>query len=134
MGHAIVTGSGSIRGLTLIELLLALFILSLLASLAFPIVTGGIHRAKESALKEDLYTMRKAIDNYYADTKTYPVELDELVKKRYMRSVPDDPFTNSRETWRFSWSEEVAGDKKGINDIHSGSDAVDDDGVAYADW
>lgn len=134
MEPAIVTGSASMRGLTLIEMLLALFILTLLASLAFPIVTGGIHRAKESALKEDLYTMRKAIDSYYADTKTYPVELDELVKKRYMRSVPADPFTNSRETWRLSWSDEVDGDKKGINDIHSGADAMDDDGVAYAEW
>lgn len=134
MEHVIVTGKAAFRGLTLIELLLALFILSLLASLAFPIVTGGIHRAKESALKEDLYTMRKAIDNYYADTKTYPAELEELVRKRYLRFVPVDPFTDSRETWTLIWSEEGEGEKKGINDIHSGSDAVDENGVAYAEW
>lgn len=134
MEHAIVTGRAAFRGLTLIELLLTLFILSLLASLAFPIVTGGIHRAKESALKEDLYTVRKAIDHYYADTKTYPADLEELVEKRYLRSIPDDPFTDSRETWGLIWSEEVEGDKKGINDIRSGSDAVDENGVAYAEW
>ena len=134
MGHAIVTGKAAIRGHTLIELLLALFILALLAGLVAPMVTGGIQRAKESALKEDLYRMRKAIDDYYADTNAYPVELEELVRKRYLRSVPADPLTESRESWRLVWSEEAGGDPKGIIDIHSGSDAIDGDGVAFAEW
>lgn len=135
MGRDTVTGKAALRGHTLIELLLALFILALLASLVAPMVTGGIQRAKESALKEDLYRMRKAIDDYYADTNAYPVELEELVRKRYLRKVPADPLTDSRESWRLVRSEEEAGDDaKGIIDIRSGSDAVDGEGVAYVEW
>jgi general secretion pathway protein G len=135
MGPTTVTGKAALRGHTLIELLLALFLLALLASLVAPMVTGGIQRAKESALKEDLYRMRKAIDDYYADTNAYPVELEELVRKRYLRSVPADPLTDSRASWRLVWSEQEAGDDpKGIIDVRSGSDAVDGDGVAYAEW
>ncbi len=133
MGHDTVTGRAALRGHTLIELLLALFILALLAGLVAPMVTGGVHRAKESALKEDLYRMRKAIDDFYADTGAYPPELEELVKKRYLRSVPADPLTESRASWRLVWSEE-GDDARGIIDIHSGSDDVDGEGVAYAEW
>lgn len=133
MGHDTVTGRARLRGHTLIELLLALFILALLAGLVAPMVTGGVYRAKEAALKEDLYRMRKAIDDFYADTGAYPVELEELVTKRYLRSVPSDPLTESRGSWRLVWSEE-GDDAKGIIDIHSGSDAVDGEGVAYAEW
>lgn len=123
-----------IKGLTLIELLLALFILSLLTSLAFPIVIHGIQRAKESALKEDLYMIRKAIDAHYGDTGTYPPDLETLVVKRYLRHVPVDPFTEKNTSWILVWSEETQGDQKGIIDIHSGTDALNDAGVAYADW
>ncbi len=133
MGHGTVTGRAALRGHTLIELLLALFILALLAGLVAPMVTGGVQRAKESALKEDLYRMRKAIDDFYADTGAYPPELEELVKKRYLRSVPADPLTESRASWRLVWSEE-GDDAKGIIDVHSGSDDVDGEGVAYAEW
>ncbi len=129
-----VTGKYPIRGLTLIELLLAMFVLSLLAGLVMPIVTGGIHHAKESALKEDLYMMRKAIDDFYADTGAYPEELEVLVTKHYLRRVPADPFTESRESWRLVWAEEGDGKRKGIIDVRSGTDAIDENGAAYADW
>jgi general secretion pathway protein G len=120
------------RGHTLIELLLALFIMALLASLVAPLVTGGVSRAKESALKEDLYHLRKAIDDHYADTGAYPAALDDLVSKRYLRRVPVDPLTNSRESWRLVWSEGEG--TAGVVDLHSGSDEVDADGVPYAEW
>lgn len=122
------------RGHTLIELLLALFIMALLASLVAPLVTGGVSRAKESALKEDLYNVRKAIDDFYADAGAYPTALDELVGKRYLRRVPVDPLTDSRESWRLTWSQGDDEHPPGIVDLHSGSDEVDDDGVAYAEW
>jgi general secretion pathway protein G len=98
--------TGKSRGHTLIELLLALFVLSLLAGLVAPMVTGGIHRAKEATLKEDLYRMRKAIADHYADTGRYPADLSALVTKRYLRGVPADPLTESRESWRLVWSDE----------------------------
>lgn len=124
--------TGRPRGHTLIELLLALFIVALLASLAAPMVTGGVQRAKEAALKEDLYRMRKAIDDFYADTGAYPPELEVLVDRRYLRRVPVDPLTDSRDTWRPVWSE--ADDARGVVDIRSGAEGVDADGVAYAEW
>lgn len=132
-GRDIVTGK-TLRGHTLIELLLALFILALLASLVAPVVSGGIERAKESALKEDLYHLRRAIDDHYADTGAYPADLEELVRKRYLRRVPADPLTDRRDTWRLTWAEGEGDRPAGIIDVHSGSDAVDGDGVAYADW
>jgi general secretion pathway protein G len=125
-----VTGKRT-RGHTLIELLLALFIMALLASLVAPLVTGGVSRAKEAALKEDLYHVRKAIDDHYADTGTYPPALEDLVSRRYLRRVPVDPLTDSR-NWRLVWAEGEG--VPGVVDLHSASDEVDADGVAYADW
>lgn len=133
MGRRFVNGRHN-HGLTLIELLIALFILSLLTSLAFPIVTNGIQHAKESALKEDLYMMRKAIDAHYGDTRTYPPDLQTLVVKRYLRRVPVDPFTETNTSWILVWSDETHNEKKGIVDVLSGSDAQNDEGVAYATW
>ncbi len=121
------------RGFTLIELLLVLLLVALLASLVAPVVTGGIQRARESTLKEDLYALRRAIDDYYADTGAYPGELEELVKKRYLRRVPTDPLTEKRDTWVLVRSdEEKAG--KGILDIRSGSQEQASDGSYFKDW
>jgi general secretion pathway protein G len=94
------------RGFTLIEMLLVLMLIALLASLVTPVVIGGVQRARESTLRADLYALRKAIDDYYADTGTYPPELDELVAKRYLRRIPPDPLTESRDTWILVRAEE----------------------------
>ncbi len=121
------------RGFTLVELLLVLLLVALLASLVAPVVTGGIQRARESTLKEDLYTLRKAIDEYYADMGAYPAELEELVRKRYLRRIPNDPLTEKRDSWVLVWSEDdKAG--KGILDIRSGSQERASDGSYFKDW
>lgn len=123
------------RGFTLIELLLALLLVALLASLVAPVVTGSIQRAKESTLKENLYVLRKAIDDYYADTGKYPAELDELVQKRYVRKIPRDPMTDSKDTWQLVRADSEGGDDaSGIIDLRSGSDATAIDGTAFKDW
>jgi general secretion pathway protein G len=121
------------RGFTLIELLLVLLLVALLASLVGPVVTQGISRARESTLKEDLYQLRKAIDDYYADTGKYPPELEELVNKRYLRRIPIDPITEKRETWVLIRDD---ADKSGggIIDVRSGSDQNATDGSAFKDW
>jgi general secretion pathway protein G len=122
-------------GFTLIELLLALLIVALLASIVAPVVTGSIFRARESTLKEDVYTMRKAIDDYYADNGAYPAELEELVKKRYLRHIPIDPVTEKRDTWVLTRAEdEKSGKSGGISDVHSGSEEKANDGTYYKDW
>lgn len=119
------------RGFTLVELLLVLFVVALLASLVAPVVTGTIHQARESALKEDLHIMRKALDDFYTDNGRYPESLKQLVEKRYMRKIPVDPFTDSATTWV-----EVKGQEKdtGVMDVRTGSEEKAADGVAYRDW
>jgi general secretion pathway protein G len=118
-------------GFTLVELLLVLFIVALLASLVAPVMTSSVQNARESALKEDLHVMRKAIDDFYADTGRYPESLDQLVEKRYIRKVPIDPMTERVNSWVEIRGE---GQNAGVIDVVSGSDGKSSDGVAYRDW
>ena len=123
-------------GFTLIELLLALLIVALLASLAVPVVSGGITKARESTLRADLYALRKALDDYHADTGAYPKELDELVAKRYLRRIPPDPVTERRDTWVLVRAESEKGGTPagGIFDVRSGSADLASDGSYFKDW
>jgi general secretion pathway protein G len=114
--------------------LLVLIVLSLLASLAAPVVTGGLQRARESTLKTDLQALRRAIDDYYADTGVYPPELEELVKKRYLRRIPVDPLTEKRDSWVLVRAEDESAPPKGIVDVKSGSPEKAADGSYFKDW
>lgn len=135
MVRATKIGNSQTYGFTLIELLLVLLLITLLASLVAPVVIGGIQRARESTLKEDLQVFRKSIDDYYADTGTYPTTIDELVQKRYIRRVPIDPITEKRETWVFIRTEEdKSGKSGGIIDVRSGSKERANDGSYFKDW
>lgn len=123
------------RGFTLMELLLVLALIALLASLVTPVVTGSVHRARESTLKENLFTMRKALDDYYADNGGYPAELELLVQKRYLRKIPTDPVTERRDSWVLVRTDDDSqGKGGGIIDVRSGSGEKDGSGVAYTDW
>lgn len=123
------------RGFTLVEMLLVLMLIALLATLVTPVVTGGLARARESTLRADLYALRKAIDDYYADTGAYPPELDELVTKRYLRRIPPDPVTESRDTWVLVRAEDDKAAKGGgILDVRSGSPELARDGSPFKDW
>ncbi len=123
------------RGFTLMELLLVLALVALLASLAAPIVTGSVSRARESTLKENLFTMRKAIDDYYADNGSYPAELEVLVQKHYLRKIPPDPLTERRDSWILVHTDDDnQGKGGGIIDVHSGSEEKDGNGVPYKEW
>ncbi len=120
------------RGFTLIELLVVLAILVLLLTLAAPRYFSGVDRAKESALKQDLAVVREAIDKFYGDQQRYPESLAELADRKYLRSVPVDPLTESAETWTIV---PPAGDLPGsVYDLHSGAQGSAADGTAYADW
>ena len=87
------------KGFTLVELMVVLTIIALLISIVAPDYVGRTRRAEEAVLKQNLATMRDALDKHYADAGKYPVSLDELVSKRYLRSIPKDPFTDSASTW-----------------------------------
>src|SRR5205085_7909120 len=87
------------RGFTLVELMVVLTVIALLLSVVVPDYIGRMKRAEEAVLQENLALMRDALDKHYADAGQYPKSLDELVSKRYLRSIPKDPFTQSSATW-----------------------------------
>ncbi len=115
-------------GFTLVELMVVLVLIVILASLAAPLVTSSIQRGREAVLREDLLVMRKAIDDYYADTGNYPEDVKQLVEKRYLRKIPVDPLTERSDTWR-----EVR-DDAGIVDIKSGADGKSANDESYSEW
>lgn len=124
-------------GFTLMELMIVMALITILAGVGLAIYGNSVTRAKEATLKEDLFRMRDAIDQYYADKSAYPTGLETLVTEKYLRAVPVDPFTNSADTWRTTLSEATPGNptaEPGIYDVKSGSDRTGLDGTAYADW
>ena len=131
------TKTGSARGFTLIELLVVASILMVLAGMGLVQYKNGVTRSREAVLKTDLFNMRDAIDQYYADKGQYPGTLDELTSSGYLRRVPDDPFTTSNSTWQTIASEPDANNPTaapGVYDVKSGTDATALDGTKYAEW
>ncbi|MHB8174919.1 MAG: type IV pilin protein [Nitrospirota bacterium] len=127
------------KGFTLLELMVVIAIIGILATLAQPQFKTAVLKSKEAALKEDLFNFRNVLDQYYADNGKYPGTLDDLVTKGYMRSIPPDPMTGSKDSWRLEYytssdSSDSSSDSGGIYDVHSGSDKVGTNGVSYADW
>jgi general secretion pathway protein G len=120
------------RGFTLIELLVALAIVALLLSIVVPRYLGSLGRAEESVLKENLHALRDAIDKHQADTGRYPASLDELVAKKYLRSIPTDPVTQSAATWLVV---APADPQLGaVYDVKSGAKGAGRDGKPYEQW
>ena len=128
-------------GFTLIELIVVVAIIGILATIAVPAMKTAPQRARESALKEDLFTLRSCLDQFHADRGRYPSSLDELVSLGYLRGVPVDPVTSSKDTWVVVYEQATGQESErqqeagqGIIDIHSGSDEAALDGSKYADW
>lgn len=124
-------------GFTLIELVVVMAIIAILASLAVPIFTAQIRKAKEAVLQEDLHVMRNAIDAYTMDKGKAPQSLDDLVQAGYLRSIPVDPMTNSSDSWVTDSNdtyESVDESETGINDVHSSSQDVGSNGKMYSTW
>lgn len=105
-------------------------IVGILAGIAVPLYQNSVIKAREATLKENLYQMRDAIDKHYADRGAYPDALSVLADRRYIRSVPVDPFTNSKDTWVEVPAEGVPG----VYDIKSGSSAIGTNGITYHEW
>jgi general secretion pathway protein G len=124
-------------GFTLIELLIVLSLISILAGIGMAQYRSSVTFAKESTLRMDLFRMRDAIDQYYADKNQYPTTLDSLVSDGYMRKIPEDPFTKSNTTWQTVPAEPDPNNpaaEAGIYDVKSGSEATALDGTRYSDW
>ena len=123
------------NGYTLLELLIVVAIISVLATLAIPSFQASAVKAREVALKHNLFTMRTVLDQYYADTQSYPESLEKLVETGYLRQIPIDPFTKSADTWQLIFDDNTEEDiQSGIFDIHSGSDLVATNGTPYNQW
>jgi general secretion pathway protein G len=124
-------------GFTLIELMVVVALISVLAGMGVVMYRNSVLRTKEAVLHEDLFRMRDAIDQYYADKGKYPAGLEALVADGYLRQVPKDPITNSSETWQTIPAEPNPGDptaEVGIFDVKSGAEGGAIDGMPYADW
>jgi general secretion pathway protein G len=129
MGRLTISGRG---GYTLVELMIVLTIIGILTSMAQPNLQRTIIRARENSLRQSLFVVRDVIDQFYADRGKYPDSLEDLVAERYIRAVPEDPFTKSSGTWVVVAPE---GDVEGlVFDVHSGSNLVGLDGTPYNEW
>src|SRR5437870_1726633 len=138
MGRNIVSGKfRSAAGFTIIELMVVMSLIVTLSTIAVVQYKHSIVYAKEAVLKDDLFKMKEAIDQYYADKNQYPATLEDLVSSGYLRSIPNDPMTGSATTWLTIPAEPDPNNPisiGGVYDVKSGSDATAMDGSKYADW
>jgi general secretion pathway protein G len=125
------------RGFTLVELMIVMTIISILISLAVPLYQKSVIRAKESVLRNNLFTLRTVIDEYTYDKGKAPQTLQELVDAGYLRQVPIDPMTGSAESWKVIIEDALTSASQtepGIFDVRSGSDRKSLEGTAYNEW
>lgn len=128
---------GRAAGFTLIELLVVVAIIGILSAVAVGQYQRNIIKAKEAVLKENLFTIRTQVNNYFSDKGRYPADLQELVDDHYLRDLPYDPIAGSRSSWVPVYADLGEDDismEPGIADVHSGSDKISLNGSAYADW
>ncbi|MCL4472156.1 MAG: type II secretion system protein [Sulfuricella sp.] len=119
-------------GFTLIELLVVMAIIATLLSIAVPRYFHSVGKSKEAVLKQDLNTMRDALDKYYGDTGKYPATLDDLVTSKYIRAIPEDPITGNSSSWLTVPPDDLT--KGGVYDVKSGALGNGRDGTPYGAW
>jgi general secretion pathway protein G len=119
--------------------MIVISLLLILITVAIPIYKQSIVRARESVLRQDLFTLRQVIDQYTLDKQKAPQSLDDLVSAGYLKQLPTDPFTGKNDTWKVATEEDTIADPSqteagGISDVHSGADQPSSDGTAYSSW
>jgi general secretion pathway protein G len=123
------------RGFSLLELMIVMFIMIILISVALPAYQGTIQHARETVLQDNLFQMRKLIDQYTADKGKMPASLEDLKKDNYLRDIPFDPITNEQK-----WDEIQGEDPnktdggQGLKDIKSLADGEDSNGKSYKEY
>lgn len=125
------------RGFTLVEIMIVMAIVSILVSIAVPLYQKAILRAKESVLRQNLFTLRTQIDNYTYDKGKAPQSLQDLVTEGYLRQIPIDPMTGANNTWKEIMEDPMntaSQSEPGIYDVRSGSDKISLEGTTYSEW
>ncbi len=125
------------RGFTFVELMIVMAIIAVLLSVAIPIYSRSITRAKESVLRNNLFTLRTVIDEYTYDKQKAPQTLQDLVSDGYLRQIPVDPITTTADSWKIipeDQSNTVNQTEPGIFDVRSGSDRTSLEGTPYSEW
>ena len=125
------------RGFTIVEMIIVMTIISIIMSLAIPVYQKSLVRAKESVLKNNLFTMRTVIDEYTYDKQKAPQDLRDLVDAGYLRSIPVDPMTGRADTWRVIMEDSLASvnqSEPGIYQVLSGSTNKSLEGTSYSEW
>jgi len=124
-------------GFTLVELMVVMLIMAILMAIAIPSYISAIKSAREAALREDLHTMRDAIEQYTEDKQAAPQSLDDVVQAGYLKSLPIDPMTHTNDSWVPVTSDALSSidqSQPGISDVHSGSNQTGSDGTPYSEW
>ena len=124
-------------GFTLIELLIVITLITILATMGMVQYKNSVQSSREAVLRTDLFRMRDAIDQYYADKGKYPASLDALVSDGYMRNIPEDPIAKSSDSWQTVPAEPEPGNTSGdpgIYNVKSGATGTGLDGSSYSDW
>ena len=117
--------------------MIVISIILILLSFAAPMYQQSIVHAREAVLREDLFTLRQAIDQYTLDKQKAPQSLDDLVSAGYIKMIPRDPITNTSDSWQTVQEDvlmSVDQTQPGITDVHSGSSGTASDGSAYSSW
>jgi len=125
------------QGFTLMELLVVMTIIAILATIG---LAGYRHKttlAREAVLKEDLFQVRHSLEQYRADRGKLPSSLQPLKDLGYLREIPVDPMTNSRDTWALEFEAPDPDNpdaETGVFNIRSGSTDMGENGIPYNEW
>ena len=128
--------AGRNSGFTMLEMMIVMIIMGILLSIALPIYSQAIVRAREAVLRNDLFELRKLISQYTLDKQKAPQSLEDLVQAGYLKEIPKDPMTHEA-NWEPKQEDvllSVDQQDPGIDDVHSASSAMSSDGTAYSTW